>query len=176
MDRCSKCGYDLRGLPHHRCPECGCPIETKSPPVLGVTVAAIMAGLMGAILQAMAIWYVVAGAGHGGSLWPAILFFGPLGLYPLLAMLVGFLLYPGYVWLIARSRRPGWCGAAIFAGHYVCAALGIAMQYVFGVTWDDNVASITQYGTPAMALSAILFVTAHGLVGWVAFRMRRRGP
>jgi hypothetical protein len=26
--RCATCGYDLRGLPEHRCPECGTPFET----------------------------------------------------------------------------------------------------------------------------------------------------
>ena len=29
--RCARCGYDLRGLPEARCPECGRPFEPEEP-------------------------------------------------------------------------------------------------------------------------------------------------
>ena len=53
--RCLGCGYDLRSLPEHRCPECGRPFDSSNPATyakkLTRTWPYLAAGALGAIQQ-----------------------------------------------------------------------------------------------------------------------------
>lgn len=129
---CPECHYDLRGIDSEVCPECGAPImydrkesarrrEDARDQAIGI---AILVGILGGVLHFFGgLWST-----HDdfGTALPLLVFFGPLLVWHV-AIFIGFALYPIYVAIIHRSRRPGRAALLILIVHYLSAAGGIGL-------------------------------------------------
>lgn len=111
---CPRCGYELRGLPHPRCPECGTPFDRAALlaiEYLGAPVSLLMEGVWrgatACVLSVMAVltvWAAIAGfMTLGGVVEPPGESF-VLRLFAAVAVGYG-LLTVAHLWLRSRSSK-----------------------------------------------------------------------
>lgn len=179
---CGNCDYDLRGLKDARCPECGSTsrydldllkIVRRRKLKSTITVAMITL-LLGGYLQFAGLCFLIPG--HNNTSWPLSIFFGPLGIFFMIALFLGFLLYPLYCIIISLTRRPMLTAKILFVLHYASALLGMCFVIMFGEydTFSSNMRAIDQVLLTAPLLlvsSVVTFILVQLIIGRFAMKM-----